>query len=180
MRFNHSNESARRPTLEVHSGFLSEQHCCYCQTTRAQALVCHCPFELLNGVRLSNWKDLKELRIQSESLYEYAEDEPEFDEFRSSLVNVMRHRTESKREELRLYLEDVLLVDVEQLTGCFRSPYVDYNLVPDHRTTNGDLFFFKNYRLIRRDFYPFVFYVNFNELMELNVELSSDFFDRFS
>ena len=43
----------------------------------------------------------------------------------------------------------------------------------------SNFLWFKNYRLLRRDSYPAVTFVNFNKLMELDVELSSDFFDRF-
>ena len=121
-----------------------------------------CSVSDLNEIRLSNWKDLKELQIQFYNL-----SETKFEEFRSS-VNVIRQRAESKRIELKLYLEDVLLVDAEQLKDY--KPLVSFQ---------NNWFKFKNFRLLRDDSYPTVLIVNFNELMELDVELSSDFFDRF-
>ena len=110
-----------------------------------------------DGIRLSNWRHLKELQIRSKSSVR-------FKDFQSSLVNLMRQRTESKREDLKLYVDEVLLVDAKQLE--------------DHRA-GRNLFRMKYYRLLRCDTYPDVTYVHFNELMKLNVELSSDFFDRF-
>ena len=148
-----------------------------------QVLICHCGFDVLDGIRLSNWSALNELHIRSESLEEVAEDEPDFDEFRSSLLNLMRNRTKSKREELKLYLEEVLLVNpVEQLAGCFQHPYTidGFTGKKTSKLTHGkDLWLLKNFRLLHRDSYPHLTLVRFGELMKLDVELSGDFFDRF-
>ena len=108
-----------------------------------------------DGIRLSNWRHLKELQIRSKSSVR-------FKDFQSSLVNLMRQRTESKREDLKLYVDEVLLVDAKQLE--------------DHRA-GRNLFHMKYYRLLYCDTYPGLTSVNFNWLT--NVELSSDFFDRF-
>lgn len=75
----------------------------------------------------------------------------------------MRRRAALKREEVKFYLRDVLLVDAKQLE----------TYKPDSILS----FWCKNYRQLRRDSYPRLRSMDFNSL--LDVELSSDFFVRF-
>ena len=123
-----------------------------------QVWICHCsqgpPY--LDDFHLSDLKNLRELQIHSEL---------QDDALLSTLVGLMHQRTESKRDELKLYLGEVLLVDAKQLE--------------DYKALSPLLFMFKNLPLLRSYSYPSVAEVNYNELMKLGVQLSSDFFDRF-
>ena len=117
----------------------------------------------LNPISLSDWKRLKELDLSI--IIEWL-DTRRYEQFKSSLVNLMHQRAALKRDVLKLYLNDVLLVDESQL--------VDYKTM-----ARPDLFLFKNYQRLRLDSYPDVLDVDFTRLMQLDVELSTDFFDRF-
>ena len=141
-----------------------------------QILVFHCSYDSdLDGIRLSNWTQLKELQFQFQSRSEY-------EDLRSSLTDLVHQRTESKREELKLYLEEVLLIDtgVDQLND-YRRNRDEYGYYTDDYTDDrpDELFWMKNFRQLRCDSYPDVTKVDFNALMELNPMLSSEFFERF-
>ena len=127
-----------------------------------EVLTCSCLRNDLNPISLSDWKRLKELNLSS--IFGWP-NPAYYRQFRSSLINLMRQRTALKRDELKLYLEDVLLVDEKQLL--------------DYKNMARRELLFKYYQLLRRDSYPGVLDVNFNRLMELDVELSTDFFRRF-
>ena len=116
----------------------------------------------LTRIRLKDWTELKELNLQMKS---YEKDN--YKDFRSSLVDLLRQRTAAKRRELKLWLGEVLLNDVNQL--------------PDYDTMDYQcLFMFKNYQHLRRGSYPEIDQVDFDYLMKLDgLELSTDFFDRF-
>ena len=132
-------------------------------------LVCDYVASNLDLIRLSNQKGLRELQITSKffsRLHHY-----QFEGFRSSMLDMIRQLTVSKRKEPKLYLGEVHLVDAGQLN--------DFNDFNDATISNPKLFMFKHYRQLRRDVYPDVAEVNLNELMKLEVELSSEFFDRF-
>ena len=117
--------------------------------------------ESSNGIRLSDWKRLKELCV---GLPTYFANTAAREAFKSSIVNIMRQKTVLKREELKFYLGEVLLVDVKQLDGV-SLPF--------------DYFWFKNYKLLRSDHYSSITELDFNFLMKLDVEISADFFVRF-
>lgn len=107
---------------------------------------------------LPNWKDLKELHFIHVNLQE--------ETLKSSLVKLIRRRRNMGREELKLYLNDALLLDAKQLI--------------DNKTSNTlRNFQFKNYQLLRRAAYPDVKSVQFDELMELTFGISNDFFAKF-
>ena len=136
-----------------------------------QALTCFCPSpRALDGIRLSNWKDLRELQIYIRESDDG--DELDVEAIKSSMANLMRQRAEWKREDhLKLYLDEVLLVDVKQLE--------DYVACYQVRDSWKELFQMKNCRLLHRDSAPEVTHVHFNDLMQLDVELSYEFFYRF-
>lgn len=122
-----------------------------------QILVFHCsPASDLNEIRLSEWENLKELHFHTHA--------DSYEQFRSALVNLISERDESNRDEPKLYLDEVLLVDVEQ---------VNHESMCSRR-----LFQLRNVPLFHGEFHTDVISVDFNELAELDVELSSDFFDR--
>ena len=79
---------------------------------------------------------------------------------------LMNLKTALKRENLKFYLKDVLLIDIQQLLGC-----EDIDI--------PNLFWFKNYRQLHRTSYSLVEELQFEHLMDLDIELATDFFDRF-
>lgn len=111
----------------------------------------------------SFWAGLKELDLCAELRYM---SKLEYEKLMSSLVNLIGRRA-GQREELKLYLNDVQLTDADQL--------IDYQVM----RSAPDQFWFKNYQRLRHDSYPAVTNVHFNRLMNLTVELSTDFFRRF-
>lgn len=125
-----------------------------------EALKCRTVPSDLSG---SFWADLKELDLCANFTNL---SKPEYEKLMSSLVNLIGRRAE-QREELKLYLNDVQLTDADQLI--------------DHRTAINipHQFWFKNYQRLLHDSYPAVTNVHFNRLMNLTVELSTDFFRRF-
>ena len=129
-----------------------------------ESLDCRCIGCDLDGVDLSGWANLKVLDL---SVAMECYDEENYPEFRDSLVAIIRQRAALKRDELKLYLKDVLLTDEKQLP-------LDYEIM-DY----PDAFWFLNHSQLRRDAYPSVNELQYDFLMELGVELSDDFFRRF-
>ena len=125
-------------------------------------LDCRFIFCDLNRIRLSDWKDLKEL-----NLHMAGDNGDRYEELRSSLVALMCERAALRSGELKLYLDDVLLVDAKQLP-------LDYETMDA-----PGAFWFTNFRMLRHHSYPEVNELQFDHLMKLDVELSDDFFDRF-
>lgn len=128
---------------------------------------------------LADWKGLKELQILA-SLNRFLERNIIADErLGRSLLDIMRKREALEREELKLYLGEVLLVDAEQLEfiGNYRNHFGQQWMLSVMREEHP--FWFKYHRLLRHDSYPEVKAVDFSELKRLEVELSIDFFDRF-
>ena len=126
-------------------------------------LKCRWARDNLEGLFLSHWKDLKEMDLSMPFKWS---DKAAFGKFRSSLASLVRQKRVLKREELKMYLQDVTLIDAKQMV--------------DYETSDIQLgFWFKNYRKFRRDSYPQAIQVDFNELMELVFGLSSDFFVKF-
>lgn len=141
-----------------------EASACMATFQSLQALICHCHWYAdLNAIPLSNWQDLRELQIH---FYRCAEIESE--DFRGSLMNLMRES--SKREALKVYLQDVLLTGQEQL-----DDYIGYSKSTPH------LFRLQNYRSLRCDTYDHVTSMDFDDFkfIELYATLTSDFFVRF-
>ena len=133
--------------------------------TGLERLKLRCKGQNLSGLSLSNWTVLKELSIT------YSDSNLR-DEFKDSLTTLMRQRTNLKRKELRIYLNDVLLNDLQQLDLA--------NGENPRAMKNSERFMFKNYRQIRSGIYPSIISVHFNELMVvLDFKLADDFFDRF-
>lgn len=116
----------------------------------------------LNQLSLSDWQHLKELNM---IVYRwFGNYSKSHNRLTSWLLKAMNQRTATTKP--KLYAEDVLLLDAKQLAA-------DHGiLISDNR------FKFRNYQLLRRNFCSEV-KVNFNELVNLNVGLSSDFFRRF-
>ena len=126
---------------------------------------------VLDGIHLSNFVDLKELSIKCS--LGYRED---YEQLRSSLFNLMHEKSDLLRDDLKLYLNDVLLADDDQLL-MFDPILLD---IHDWYDRTAEIYFkFMNYRLLRRDSYPEADSVDFNRLMRLDFEISEDFFDRF-
>ena len=116
----------------------------------------------LSELSLLDWPFLKELSVADSDLS---------DEFKRSLATLMRQRTDLRREELKIYLNNVLLDDERQLEfrrGSNPSAMRD-----------SERFWIKNYKKIRPNVHPPVTSVHYNELMEIEFELFNDFFDRF-
>lgn len=109
----------------------------------------------------SNLK-LRELNLYL-SLTFYAENEHK--DFKSSLSHLISERERLKREDLSIFLNDVLFLDVKQL-GSYES------------VKSENTFLFKNYKMLRRPC-PEIKYLDFVEVLKTNVQLSSEFFDRF-
>lgn len=84
---------------------------------------------------LSAWKHLKELDI---SLVIENFESAQYEPIRNSLVHMLAERAITKRNELNIYLNDVLLLDASQL--------LDYYSMKSNNTSD---FYFKNYKLIR-------------------------------
>lgn len=79
-----------------------------------EVLDCQLPFlRDLDRIHLAYWKKLKELNVTFEF-----QSEADSEKFRSWLLNVVGQRTVLKKEQLNLYLNDVLLEDTEQLLEC--------------------------------------------------------------
>ena len=106
------------------------------------------------SLSLSDWKHLKELNLP------YAQ----YERYMSWVVGIMRQRADLKRDELKLYLGEVL-VDENQLLRSIMA--------------SSENFMLKNHQFLRRHTYPDVRKLQFDRLMELDVELSTDFFHRF-
>ena len=87
-----------------------------------------------------------------------------YERLMSWVISLMRERADLKRGELKLYLADVLLIDKKQLL---------------HRAVASSDLMLKNHQHLRRDTYPNISELRFDHLMELGVELSTDFFRRF-
>ena len=111
------------------------------------------------------WKRLKKLHLRLNwdklGIDSYAT-------FCDSLANLLRTRSISKDGELQIYLSDVLLVDVNQLE-YYQAMKYDYHQIKFH---------LKNYKLFagrRVD----VTHINYNHLLGLVVDLSSEFFEKF-
>ena len=121
----------------------------------------------LSEIRLSDLSDLKEMHFHFDS---YSEKTIKW--FRSSLINLMRQKSELKREEVKFYLDDVLLVNEKQVNEY--KPMYTRNLF---YTVYCDYFRVKYYKLLRLDSYPRVNSLDFSWFKD--IELSTDFFKRF-
>lgn len=116
---------------------------------------------------LLSWKNLKELNLHIDPKYLSSY----YERFKRSLTDFIRQRAALERDELKLYLEDVLLVDANQLP--------DYQTMLISAFMNNYSFWFMNWSKLRRDTYPSVKSLQFDYLMGLDVQLSEDFFRRF-
>ena len=112
-------------------------------------------------ISLSDWKHLKELNL---TMVPSGYGQDKYEQLMSWVVSLMRQRADLQRDELKLYLADVLLVDEKQL----------------HWTqANSEDLRLKNPQFLRHDTYPNVSELRFERLVELGVELSTEFFRRF-
>ena len=128
----------------------------------------------LDGWKLSAWKNLKELNIEITSDY-CIDHSSHFPDLRRNLANLISQRKALRKKDLKLYLNDVLLLDIDQIPdSLFIERYAQHK-----RVYRAELLKFINYRLLRCASYPNVTSLDFVQLMDLNVELSADFFDRF-
>lgn len=109
---------------------------------------------------LKNFKSLKVLNLVVSFKYR----EWHYERFRTALLPILDYATAaSRKEQLKLYLGQVRLLDAKQL--------------PDEHLSDK-CFWLNNYRLLRRNFYPAITRLNYNKLT--NVQLMSDeFFVRF-
>ena len=114
----------------------------------------------LTAKPLSDWNELTELAIEHSGHSSGVD----YEAFESWMVNLMRQR-DALRRAVKIFLDDVSMVDVNQLS--------EREFMPRH------IFQFKNHRLLRRESYPEQRNVCFNDLVDFGVELSSDFFVRF-
>ena len=139
-----------------------------------QILDYQCKNDNLDQIPLSTWRHLKELNLEVDQniFWRSVRDEV----FRNSLVHLLGQKETLKREELKLYLNDVLLSDAKQLPDL--ENVGDESLL-NHQTFICDYFWFKNHQVLRRATYPGRNFVNFNKLVQQEVHLSADFFVRF-
>ena len=108
---------------------------------------------------LTIWTNLRELGIRGlDTYYQTVE------QFRSSLLDLLRQSQVSKGVKLRCYIEDV--------------PLVDESLLNDYDPNDPAEFKFKHYKLLRNP-QPDVSAIDYNNLMGLVPDLSSDFFAKF-
>ena len=126
----------------------------------------------LEKVCPSDFPDLKELHIMCSLQNRYGRN---YEELQSLMLDRIHEKNALQRDELKLYLNDVLLVEDDQLLRF--NPMLLHRHDPEVQIEN--CFKFMNYRLLRRDSYPEITYVYFNQLMRLDFEISEDFFDRF-
>lgn len=116
---------------------------------------------------LSSWNRLKELDFDLDFANDYEREENEA--FRLSLLQILDRRARSKsREKLKIYLNDVQLLDADQLE--------DQDLMED-----WPYFQIKNFKLLRDDsrLKVYVDFVDYGQVMRLTEQLCSDFFDKF-
>lgn len=169
----HGSYVLKTPKLEVlkcqqielfqfdHSESIKELECkrLYNRTAKfknLEVLKCECLGFDLDQMPLSNWKELKELDLNSSSV------RVNHDAFTSWMIELMRQRDALRSKRLKIYLNDVPLVDANQLSELEFMTSLNFQ--------------FKNYRLLRRDSYPKVWAVHFDEL---DVEFSDEFFVKF-
>lgn len=141
-------------------------------------------YEDLYRFQLAGWEGLKELQILTglDDFFGYLENTRKGDPYRllkTVLLSIMRAKSDLEREELKVYLDEVQLVD-EQLDffGSYQTAIQERRGLCKFSHNHHHLWF-KYHPLLHRDSYPQLKAVNFNHLMHLNVELSSAFFDRF-
>ena len=136
---------------------------------------------LLEGIRLSDFPSLKELHLRVLNLPGIHEHNDE--DFRTWFLDMMIERSVLQRDELKLYLNDVLMVDAKQLPTLrvLLGPIIadDEELKDDVIDEAKHRFMFMNYRRLLHDSYPDVTSVNFRLLVRLDFEISEDFFIRF-
>ena len=96
-----------------------------------------------------------------------------FKYYADEAIELMNQKTTSKIEEPKLFLEDVLLTGFEQLADR------EEDMLRDLDFGSVSRFWFKNQKHFRRDFYPRLTSIHFNELMKVDLELFADFFHRF-
>lgn len=134
-------------------------------------------------IRLSNWKHLKELNFDLKFSFE---DEYEYLSFKEWLDRILKQRTALKRDELKVYLAKVQLLKASQLPD-WRAWIVDRPMKDDDEDMPHDqsdlaeyYFWIKNYRLLTDEPRRWVGEIDFNVLLNLNFQLSTDFFRRFN
>ena len=119
--------------------------------------------EPLDSDLLSVWKNLKELDLDLElSIIDY-------NQLRSSLMQILNQRTALRREGLNIYLNNIRLIGAGQLEN-------------HDRMQNREKFQIKNYKFIREGFRfdLYLFEVNYNNLLNLvGGEISGEFFEKF-
>ena len=128
-------------------------------------------YSSLDGISLSDLTALKELNLTC-NLYKNEV------QFMNPVLNLMHEKNAFQRNDLKMYLNEVLLVDAKQLAALdvlFDSSIANNE---DQKETEN-AFKFMNYRLLLRDSYPAITSVDFSHLMRLDFEISEDFFDCF-
>ena len=146
-----------------------------------EALGCSLDETRLNEIpgRLSNWTGLKELHLKFNLID--CEEKSDHERIRGSLTRILHERTSLKRDDLKISLNDMLLIDEGHL------PNFDTYLCPGFKR-KCDWEFWANSADTRSRFmnYKLIYYtdfqvneVDFCELAELNFEISEDFFERF-
>ena len=131
--------------------------------------------------RLSNLTGLKELHLEFDLICGKCDNEGRHEMIHRSLTRIVQERASLKRDDLKITLNDMLLIDEEHL------PNFDAYLCPGFED-KGDWeewanrvdtpFRFMNYKLIYYTDFK-VNQVDFCELAALNFEISEDFFERF-
>ena len=117
----------------------------------------------LIGDILAGRRRLKELNFELNCRKEKAVDE--YNEFKSFLIRTVRQASPESGVELKIYFNEVLLADTNQLE--------DFNFVK-----NQFNFQMKNYRLLRGPITE-VTHANYNQLIGWHRDLSNDFFLKF-
>ena len=130
-----------------------------------QVLILYSRVRRFGDIRLSNWMHLRELHLNV-ICYDYEIiREAALIDCKSQLLLIMHQKAELEREELKLYAEDVLIIDEQQM-----DDYGRLSTIP---------FWIKNYRRLYRDSYPQLGLTDLEFNALANIELTGEFFDRF-
>ena len=152
-----------------HPETIKQLKCDYCVNPNSmsifknvQVLDLYCTNTDFDEITLTNWNELKELHLSISSHDQLIRRENSWGDCAGTVYDVLHQKAELKREELKVYLEDVLVVGDKQLP--------DYDLPLE-------LFWVKNWKLLRCNYD--LTELPFNEFMEMSVEQSNEFLKRF-
>ena len=130
---------------------------------------------------LSNLTGLKELHLKFDLIRGNCEDESALERIHKLLIRIIQERASLKRDDLKITLNDMLLIDEEHLPNFeayVRPCFEDKSDLEDWSNRVDTLFRFINYKLIHYTDFK-MNQVDFCELAALKFEISEDFFERF-